>query len=144
MPSLENISSQAIALEAVGRLRDNFRVAAKFVEDPQVTISLAETYRQSEKERGIKPESDVLSRHQAKIDLLLNIEKYISLQKELNELAEEICTFNSPDDAAGDALLLRVLGTGRKTEAWSAHITNCLNVIKGTDKKILHPNGPAI
>lgn len=144
MSSPENENSHTIAMTAVIRLRQNFQVVSKFVQDPQYAINRADMLRQEDERRHIKPVSGIIERHRAKTALRLGLLTSLSLQRALNQLAETVASFNSTNDADGDVLLAQVLDTGRKTEAWQAHIGNCLNVIKGTEKKILHPDGPAL
>lgn len=144
MISVENETSRAIALAAVGRLRSNFHIVAQFLEGPEKAIDAAERLRKENERNKIKSESGAIERHQAKITLLLGVNTSLALNQSLIDLADHVAQFKSLVAEEGDALLQRVLETGQKTEAWQAHIRNCLNVVKGTEKKILHPHGPSL
>lgn len=144
MISPENATTRAIALTAVQRLRDSFQIVANFIQDPQRAINVADLQRKDDEKRSLKSASGMIERHRAKTSLMLSVGKSVELQQALNTLAGDVNAFQSAIDAEGDALLQKVLDTGAKTEKWQAHIRNCLNVISGAEKKILHPNGPAL
>ncbi|QQG36546.1 MAG: hypothetical protein HYS17_01795 [Micavibrio aeruginosavorus] len=144
-PVLENARSQLVAIDAVERLHDAFKIVSLFLEDPQRSIKSADQSREYNEHRQIKSESGRFERHRAKQSLLLSVSYCLSISQRLNELALTVASFKpSVDDKDGDNLLMQVLETGRQVETCISHVGNCLNVIKGREKKLLKPDTPAL
>lgn len=144
-PVLENARSQLVAIDAIERLQQSFKTVSLFLDDPQRSIHAADQLRLYDEHQQLKSESGKFERYRAKQSLLLSVSYCLAISQRLNDLALTVGQFKpSENDKDGDNLLLQVLETGRQVETCVSHVGNCLNVIKGREKKLLQPRVPTL
>lgn len=130
-------------INAVLGLREQFQIVSSFINDPEYSIASAERLYADNKDRSFNPLLS-LERYRAKQSLLLNIQKCLKASSDLNELSKTVADFKVAADADYDGLMMKVIKTGKLTRDCIEYVSNCLNVLKGKEKVLKHPNGPAL
>ncbi len=130
------------ARQMLTRLTPAFNQIALFVAAPETTIENAHSERLHNRKHGIKALSGFIERYRARVSLQLNVKVCADIVRDFCTARALVADFR-PQTTEEDMLFLqRVLHMGQRTQACGTYLSNCLGVIKGSEKKLRHPEGP--
>ncbi len=138
------ILSQWTAQQMLHRLTPAFNLIATFVAAPEALIAKVDEERRALRQEKVRPQSGMIERYRARVSLKLNIEKCAAVMRDFCTARVLAMDFKAANATEDRIFLERMLEVGRATEACASYLGNCLGVMKGTEKKLQHPDGPAV
>lgn len=150
---LEEYLRYDAAVATVQSLHSRFKVVSEFLQNPLGTIAEARSVHTkmlrdfSSYKFTLHKLTNVFSsvaQHQAEVSLLLNIENCIAANRKLISLCDHATHFKPGSEGYSyDRLSEDIAETGSHVILWTQHVTNCLDVLRGHDKKVKNLNGPS-
>lgn len=130
------------ARQMLERLTPAFNQIAMFVASPQTALSAALETRLAHEKQKIKIASGFIERHRARTSLELNVKTCADVVRDFCTARALVADFKPQTTAEDNLFLRRVLEIGHRTKLCAEYLGNCLDVLKGTEKKLRHPEGP--
>jgi hypothetical protein len=133
------------AQQMLERLTPDFNLIASFVASPYAAIAHAAEERRSVYFKNRRwPQSGIIERYRARVSLELNIKTCSNVMRDFCTARVLAMDFQATNVAEDKIFLARILEIGKATQNCADYLANSLNVIKGTEKKLRHPDGPPI
>ncbi|HEY0901669.1 MAG TPA: hypothetical protein VGD95_06050 [Micavibrio sp.] len=132
------------AQQMLQRLTPAFNLIALFVAAPEGIIAKADQERRLLKQKKLPTESGFIERYRARISLKLHVETCAAVMRDFCTARVLAMDFQAANVIEDKIFLERMLEIGRATESCAAYLSNCLNVMKGSEKRLKNPDGPVM